>query len=467
MENVVYKTVAGLRKGCETKIELLKSKMNEDSRLLKYDSAIEEFEQEFQKIRQDLETSKLLGEYRNLNRRIAAVEDEMVNEYLSFGHYHIIVDKKVYRFICRLMKRLKCSDAWRGKKGPVEGFKIIESEALKVKIFLLLLIRRQEKEKKPFNSNVIVAYLIKRLIRKEAFWDSKPENKELLRKEVPEFDDLIIEDAMERASQNVKDIFISEIDYLARQISEEEILLFKQASAIATAIEFEQLKPYIIAEDIPSSQERVEKELEKYDKEKLHCNKKMMNLFRRISWSRFTPRWEGYATLLNCDLLSHMYQTAVFVWLMAIETGEFEKAGYYFSIGMFHDDPEMWTDDVPSPCKDRIITDRCVTLREICDVLEVKAFAKYFYPCLSKETADYYLKNVDLNNVPEKDHALVKKADYLSADFECFLNIYMGSHEKEWADVIVNDFKNIPRTVESHKLLEHFVEQMEKKFMEI
>lgn len=466
MDNKTFEVVAELKSGCYQKINFMRDLIGKDYRLAKYEVEIKDFKERLSQNDDSLTIVEQLVRFRSINHEMIDVEGRIVNDYLSFGHYDQLISKDVYIFVCKVMRKLIFSDTWRGKKG-IEQFKIIEKEALNAKIWFLLLIRRQEVENKPFDSNVIVGYLIKRMIRKGSFWDSKPENKAKLMNKVPEFESLITDDAMESASKIVGNLFIAEINYLASKITKEEKDLFRQARAIATAIEFEEVSGYMFPEDVVSSDQLIKKDLEAYDLEGLYKNDQLMNLFRRISRSRYTNRWEMYIAPLGCNLLAHHETTAVFSWLMAIEESKFEKAGEFFVISLFHDDPEIWTDDVPSPCKDRNVTNTGITLREVCDTLEVAAFDEHFYPYLPDGVGRYYSEHVDLNGVPEEEHKLVKKADYLSADFEVLLNIAKGSCHKELADVILKDLERPARTPESHKLLEYFAAQMKQRFIDI
>ena len=236
--------------------------------------------------------------------------------------------------------------------------------------------------------------------------------------------------AFEGARKKTGNLFTTKIWQLAAQIGEEEEKLFKQAKAIATAIEFEFLKPFLYSEEIPAIKSLIDEELQKYDTNNVYANKKLIGIFERINRARLTERWEHYETTFLPDLETHMYQTGIFAWLMAIELGKFEEEG--------------------------------VILREICDALEIKGFSKYFYPNISKKAGEYYSKYVDLNGVTEEYHKLIKKADYLSADFEIFLQFQTGSRDADLAKILFRDADETPRTPESHKLLVHFAEQVKK-----
>jgi 5'-deoxynucleotidase YfbR-like HD superfamily hydrolase len=458
--NVIYENVAELKRRCNEKIEFMLGLIGRDFRLDVYNSSVNSFKEFLKNEESGLTIVDQLVKYRKFNNKINAEMGKLVDDYISYSRYNELVTKGTYRFIGSCLGHLKISDAWRGKKGNIDGFKKLEKEALNAKIYFLLLIRRREKEGKDFDSNVIVAYILKRLITKSSFWDSKPENKKNLKEEINELDELIIDDAMERASKIVGNLFIAEINELASRISREEEHLFKQARTLATAIEFKQIKQNLFWQDIEPSEQLLNEEMAKYEVADICENKQIMDLFERMSWSRFTDRWQGYFFTVKCNILAHMLETAVFAWLMAIEMNNFAEAGDLFAIGLFHDLPEVWTDDVPSPCKDRIVTNSGLTLREVTDKMEVKAFDEYFYPCLCKETEVYYRKNIDLNGVKKEFHDMIKKADYFAADYEVWWNIVKGTRDKMLANVIYSSLKRTPRTPETHKVLEEFADNM-------
>lgn len=459
-DNIIYESVATLKRRCKENIEFMVGLIGQDFRLDKYNSSVNSFRDFLKSEDRELSIIKQLEKFRNFNNKINAEMGKLVADYVSYSRYDELVKMSTYRFIGSCLGHLKISDAWRGKKGNTDGFKKLEKEALNAKIYFLHLMRRKEKEGKDFDPNVIVAYILKRLITKSSFWDSKPENKKNLKEEIHELDELIVDDALEKASKIVGNLFIAEINELASRITPEEEYLFKQARTIATAIEFKQIKPYLFYQDVEPSEQLLNEEIKKYEVESICENAKMMDLFERMSWSRFTDRWQGYFFTVKCNILAHMLETAVFAWLMAIEMNNFEEAGHLFMIGLFHDLPEIWTDDVPSPCKDRIVTNSGLTLREVTDKMEVKAFEEYFYPCLCKETETYYRKNIDLNGVKKEYHDFIKKADYFAADYEVWWNVVNGTRDQTLANVIYSSLKRAPRTPETHKVLEEFAEKM-------
>ena len=111
--------------------------------------------------------------------------------------------------------------------------------------------------------------------------------------------------------------------------------------------------------------------------------------------------------------------------LMAIEKGETETvATKCFFMGIFHDVPEAFTRDIPSPIKDKI-----PGFRKLTEEYELLTMEKYVYPYLSEESANA-LKTVmfeDAENAQYKK--LMKGADYMSAVSEIWRQLKAGSRD--------------------------------------
>lgn len=342
-----------------------------------------------------------------------------------------IIDKKVYKFMGSCFYKLKTSDSWRGRKDVSCNFTKEEKEALNAMLFFILLIKAHKERGKEINWNGCIAYVIKRIIRKSLTWDAKPENMDDIRARVPDYDKKVEDYVKVHSYSNTNEQFIKFIDQLADSISDEEKEMFSVAKNHTNLVEFEQIKHVIFEEDIDSIKRRCDEDAQKHHTDE-YVSLRLDALISRFSWSRNIVRWQGYGSNLACNILCHMLETAVFAWFMAIEMNRIfgeerfvpEKA---FMVGLFHDVAEIWTDDVPSPCKDEIGRSHGEILRPITEDQERNALNQYFYVNFSDEVASYFKENIMLEELDDHEfHDFMKKADYFSADYEIWWNIVMG-----------------------------------------
>ena len=339
-------------------------------------------------------------------------------------------------------------------------------------IFFILLIKRQVEEGKPFNENACIAYSIKRLIRKACTWDSKPENKEDIRKKSGDYD----------SSENayVHQLFLVEsnkefvdfLDVLAAQISDEEKELFSVAKNHANMVEFEQIKDVVFDEDVETVKERLERDARNHNTEK-YFDESLKHLIKRFSWARNIVRWQGYGAPLSCNILCHMLETAIFAWMMAIEEnfnwgGVRYEPAKAFEVGLFHDIAEIWTDDVPSPCKDSIL-DNGVAIRGLLAEQEKEALEVYFYTAFSDPAmVSFFKNNVMLEELEDEAfHKFIKKADYFSADYEVYWNIVIGFKHYRFLDILKSSNRCEIRTVKQVELITGWIDKiLRNEFLE-
>jgi putative hydrolase of HD superfamily len=330
-------------------------------------------------------------------------------------------------------------------------------------IFILLLICRKQIEGKDFNRTAIISYLITRIIKKSYTWDNKPENKEMFREAVENYDKFEMIYAKDETVSEVGLYFPAMIHSFADEINQEEEELFKAAKAIADYVEFKQIKKFIFKEERRSTEKEIKKRLKRTLKNsgaKKYVTRDFLSLLERISWGRNTIRWQGDAYVVDCSILAHMLETAIFGWLMALEKNKLELAEDAFLVGLFHDLPEIWTDDIPSPCKDRIRLASGKILRPLTEELERKALEKYFYPKLHPKVAEYCRMHIIFEELNDPEfHTLIKKADYFSADYELWWNICCGSKDIKFLTVLQTSFM-LGRTKATTKVLEYMLEEL-------
>lgn len=154
---------------------------------------------------------------------------------------------------------------------------------------------------------------------------------------------------------------------------------------------------------------------------------------KHVSHLRNQNRWAAYSYQVDCSVLGHLFDTAVFAYFMSLERGYSEEvATNNFFMGIFHDVPEAFTMDIPSPIKDKI-----TGFRELTEAYELRMMEEKFYPSFSK-TVQKALKEImfeDKKNMEMK--SLMKGADYMSAVSEIWRQAAAGSRDPELYDALL------------------------------
>ena len=379
---------------------------------------------------------------------------EIIRFYLAAGNYSRLVTPEIYKFMASRLFKLKKTDAWRGKMKKTDGFKKEEKEALQAMVYTMLAVYRQEVEGKTFNKSAAIGYFMMRILKKSYTWDAKPYNKKALRDAVHNYDFYEMLYVIKESVRETNLLFISAIYDLADQFTDEDKKLFETTKAVVNQVEFNQIKDSIFLEEQDLTRNQVVSEWDRYGADKYVPNK-LEALLERISWGRNTVRWQGYAYVLDCNILAHMLETAVFGWLMALEENDTQKAERAFFVGLFHDLAELWTDDIPSPCKDSIHDGSGCNIREITGDLERDALEEMFYTKLHPAVAAYFRQNIIFEDIQDKDfYRFMKKADYFSADYELWWNFCEGSKETRFREII-NDSATLNRTPATQKVVEY------------
>ena len=201
-----------------------------------------------------------------------------------------------------------------------------------------------------------------------------------------------------------------------------------------------------------------------YHKKRHHDSEnEVFKLLQQISRLRNQVRWATNYYGIECSVLGHLFDTAVFAYLMAYdETGGDETfATKMFFMGIWHDVAEAWTKDIPSPIKNRIDGDRKAT-----EKFELIKLNERVYSVLP----DYLtkaIKEVMLEEeVNTKCKDKVKAADYLSAASECWRQIISGTHDSYFSKAILGEIKHLsPAGEELHeafkKVARHHLQEVE------
>lgn len=209
--------------------------------------------------------------------------------------------------------------------------------------------------------------------------------------------------------------------------------IYKAATKIATFLELKELQGHMNG-GYATKYEEVVKSMGKYEDipgfiTLSDTEGGYFKVFRSISKLRNQNRWAAYSYLVDCSVLGHLFDTAIFAYFMALEKGETEAvATKCFFMGIFHDVPEAFTRDIPSPIKDKI-----PGFRELTEKYELQMMEKHVYPYLSEETANA-LKEVmfeDEQNLRFKK--LMKGADYMSAVSEIWRQLKAGTRDDSFS----------------------------------
>lgn len=223
-------------------------------------------------------------------------------------------------------------------------------------------------------------------------------------------------------------------DFLCEALGTTEMRIYRASTTIATYIELLQLQNRCDPGEYNKKLTEILQDMAQYYdipgfKEITDTNSELFKLLQFISNSylRHHTRWCEFGYVQPSYILGHLYSTAIFAYFMSLEVHPEDEAlatKRYF-MGIFHDIAEAWTTDLPSPIKDYI-----KDLRDACELYEAKVLEENIYnkvpEFLSKKIHEVMFEEPE--NV--KDHkAIIKGADYLSADSECWLQYQLGSRD--------------------------------------
>lgn len=216
-------------------------------------------------------------------------------------------------------------------------------------------------------------------------------------------------------------------DFICEEIDSYEMKLYKAGRKIATFVEFKELSHFMSDEECLDKLTEILTSLEKYSyipgvKEFSDTKGVFFKTFSNISNLRNQPRWSVQPRRTNCFDIGHLLSTAVLGYLNTLEytNGNEKYATKIFEDGIFHDIPEVWTTDVPSPVKKLI-----PGFRPSLKIFEDRCLQKNVYDKLP----EYLTREIhSILEVDEKslEFKLLKGADYLSADVECYIIYVTG-----------------------------------------
>lgn len=217
-------------------------------------------------------------------------------------------------------------------------------------------------------------------------------------------------------------------NFLCEGIGTDEMKIYRAATKIATLVELFEINS-------TSNPEYHNKIHELYDSleefkdlpgfsEVKDVNGSIFKLLRRICSLRNKNRWAVQSYSVETNVLGHMFDTAIFAYFLAMEQQpeDTEYAGKMFFVGIFHDLAETWTWDIPSPVKEMIPGFRRAT-----ELYEQQQLEENCFNVVPNFLAKR-LENLMLN-AEENQHKLLKGADYLSADSECWRQYNGGTRD--------------------------------------
>lgn len=228
-----------------------------------------------------------------------------------------------------------------------------------------------------------------------------------------------------------------------------EFQSYKAATAIATFIEVREIRKLISDKCYTEIYQRQFMRLSKYasfpivrdilkvyntnsfDSVPLYC------LFEYFSSLRNRLRWVKRGPLRDYSVLGHSFDVAVLNYLLCLsnEPDKLNKASIGFLVGLYHDIPEIWTGDMPSPVK-KAVPGLCEEVENFeRKTLETRVFP-YIYDWLLPD-----FKNIMLEMLPNRSlRNYYKEGDTLAAIIECYTQIITGSEDKYFDAVIISDY---------------------------
>lgn len=220
---------------------------------------------------------------------------------------------------------------------------------------------------------------------------------------------------------------------------EEEI--YKASTKIGTFLELNEVQKHMNGE-YSRKYEEIVKSMVPYEKipgfeTVSKVDEKTFKVFKAISRLRNQNRWAAYSYLVDCSVLGHLFDTAIFAYLMALENEENETiATKCFFMGIFHDVPEAFTRDIPSPIKDKIHG-----FRELTEKYELRMMEKHVYPNLSEYAGDLLQEVMFEDGHNAEFKKLMKGADYMSAVSEIWRQLKAGTRDDSFFEALKGHIK--------------------------
>ena len=225
-------------------------------------------------------------------------------------------------------------------------------------------------------------------------------------------------------------------NWLSEGCGTTEERIYKAATKIATFLELKEIQKNVNG-SYAIKYEEIVKSMIKYEdipgfNSFSDTDSKYFKVFEEISKLRNQNRWAAYSYIVDCSVLGHLFDTGVFAYLMALEKGKTEElATKCFFMGIFHDVPEAFTKDIPSPVKDKIPGFRSLT-----EKYEMQKMEEFFYPCVSEKVQEAVKELMSMHDSDNSIRALIKGADYMSAVSEIWRQLKAGTRDEAFISSI-------------------------------
>lgn len=241
-------------------------------------------------------------------------------------------------------------------------------------------------------------------------------------------------------------------EFLYEGIGTDELQIYRAAIKISTYIELMEIRNKINDMEFSIKIQEIGKSLEEFENmpgvsEIFNPKSTIFQTITKIASLRNKNRWSVQTYLVECSVLGHLFDTAVFAYFMSLEKNPKDEltASKMFFMGIFHDVAETWTTDIPSPIKDRIYGFRAATEEYERRMLKQELYS-IIPEFLSKKLQEIMFE--DAANSEFK--SLVKGADYLSADSECWRQFIAGSRDDYFLGAML---RRIPKIKSGEVLL--------------
>ena len=219
-----------------------------------------------------------------------------------------------------------------------------------------------------------------------------------------------------------------------------EARIYQAATKVSTLLELKELRGLIAEKDYLSKE--IQQKAVILEFSDLPCFDTIMSesyqeIFRNFSKLRNRIRWAKHPNLVQCSVLGHMFDVGCFAYLMSLEEKPYDEnlATQYFFMGVFHDLPECWTGDMPSPIKDSL-----PGLRKATEEFENIVMEQNVYSLLPDYMVAAIRSVMMEDDENAKFKAFLKKSDNLSAYVECCREIDAGSHHYYYREVVEKDY---------------------------
>ncbi|MGN1271196.1 MAG: YfbR-like 5'-deoxynucleotidase [Clostridia bacterium] len=229
-------------------------------------------------------------------------------------------------------------------------------------------------------------------------------------------------------------------EFLKQGCDTTEEKIYKASTKIATLLELKEIKNNVNG-DYDVKYEEIISSMVKYEdipgfEEFRDQNGNYWKVFKDLSKLRFQNRWAAYSYQVECSVLGHLFETAVYAYFMALEKGLSEEiATKCFFMGIFHDVPEAYTRDIPSPVKDTI-----PDFRELTEKYELIMMERHVYPFVSDKVRHALEKVMFETEENAEFKTLMKGADYMSAIAEIWRQLKAGTRDEEFVEAMKNHF---------------------------